>query len=209
MESPKPNITLYSILSAFLSRRGLRAKDEKLVPFDVIMPTLIMDVCYTICDEYIQPDKFIHAERRYARLVNQYMTFYFHDFWHIWTNDDEQDFLVELMDDFREYIHTHVEIIANVVWTKLERYDGPDRELLSRIMLCNILSQAAGMIHDHVFGRVNESIVKVSFNSYRLMNAIGDKHRITGRNIDLNTFKDVRDAVTNLIHKIKEFKEKC
>lgn len=76
-------------------------------------------------------------------------------------------------------------------------------------MLCNILAQAADMIHEHVFGRVNENIAKVSFYSYRLLNAVGDKYRVTARNIDLNTFKDVRDAVTNLINKIKEFKEKC
>lgn len=199
---------LNDILSAYLSRKGLRAKDEKLVPWDVIMPTLIMDVCYTTYDEHIASNKFIHAEKRYSNMLSKYICIYFRDFWRIW-NDDESAYIVDLMDSFREYINTHVEIVANAIWRKLDKSGENDRELLSRIMLCNILSQAAGMIHKHVFSGTDENIAKVSFYSYVLMNAIGDKRRVLPQNIDLNTYADVKNSVINLVGKIKEFKELC
>lgn len=199
---------LNDILSAYLSRKGLRAKDEKLVPWDVIMPTLIMDVCYTAYDEHIAPNKFIHAEKRYSNMLSKYIGIYFRDFWRIW-NEDESAFIVELMDSFREYINTHVEIVSNAIWRKLDKFDGKERELISRIMLCNILSQAAGMIHKHIFSKKNDDIEKVSFYSYALMNAVGDKKLLPAQNIDLNTYEDVRNSVISLVGKIKEFKGLC
>lgn len=208
MESQQVNITLDSILSAFLSRHGLRAKDNTLVPFDVIMPTLLMDVCYTTYYEHIEDGKFIHDQRRFSRFIDRSIGHYFHEFWRIW-NDEESAFIVDMMDKFRAYINTHVEILANVVWKKLDKYRSEDRDLLSRIMLCNILSQAAGIIHKHIFSRADDNIEKVSFYSQRLLDAVGDKSRVLASNIDLNTFKDVRDAVTILINKIAQFKKPC
>lgn len=199
---------LNDILSAYLSRKGLRAKDEKLVPWDVIMPTLIMDVCYTAYDEHIASNKFIHAEKRYSNMLSKYICIYFRDFWRIW-NDDESAYIVDLMDSFREYINTHVEIVANAIWRKLDKFDEKERELITRIMLCNILSQAAGMIHSHVFSKSNDDIDKVVFYSYALMNAVGDKKLLPAQNIDLNTYEDVRNSVISLVGKIKEFKELC
>lgn len=199
---------LNDILSAYLSRHGYKSAGDNLAPWDVIMPTLIMDVCYTTYDEHIAPNKFIHAEKRYSNMLSKYIGIYFRDFWRIW-NEDESAFIVDLMDSFREYINTHVEIVANAIWRKLDKFDRQERELLSRIILCNILSQASGMIHKHVFPMADENIEKVSFYSYALMNAIGDKRRVLPKNIDLNTYEDVRNSVINLVGKIKEFKELC
>lgn len=198
---------LSDILTIYLERKGYRAADDKLVPWDVIMPTLIMDVCYTTYEQHLSKVRFVHEERKFANTLSQHVNLYFRDFWRIW-RDEEVSFIIDMMERFQDYIHRHVEILYNVIWMHFERFGDVDRVILSRIMLCNILAQAASYVQKHVFGKPDNNIEKAAFYSQRLLYAIGDKRRVLVSDVDFNSYKDIHDAVVTLINKIAEFRQK-
>lgn len=196
--------TAEGILAAYLTRNHLRVSGS-VRPIDVLLPMLFMDVCYTRFVDLMGNYKFIHAEKRYATLVRKAIAAYFGEFWRIW-NDDEKFAITDIMDAFTAHINNHIYILEAVVWRKFDKFNDADREALSQIMLCNVLSQSAAFVHKTFYGSPNKSIETVVSYTQRLLFAIGDKSRVLASNIDLNTYKDVEDAVMTLINHISKFR---
>lgn len=193
-----------AILSAYLTRNHLRVSGN-VRPIDILLPMLFMDVCYTRFVELMDNYKLVHAEKRYASLARKAIMSYFGQFWSIW-NDDEKFAITDIMDAFTAHINNHIYILDAVVWRKFERFNDTDREALSQIMVCNVLAQSAAFVHKTFYGSPNKDIEAVVSYTQRLLFAIGDKSRVLASNIDLNTYKDVEDAVVTLIAHVGKFR---
>lgn len=196
---------LKDILSAYIERKGYKATGN-LSSLDILMPTLLIDVCYTTYETHLSGQKFIHAEKRYSNILSKHINVYFRDFWRLWS-EEEMAYIVDWMDEFRAYVNTHLEILLNVLWRHFEKFGDLHRFVMSNVMLCNILSQAANMVQAHIYGRKDDNISKIVFASQELLFAVGDRIKTERSTVDLNKYKDINDAVVAFVNRLRDFRQ--
>ena len=142
-------MTNQEIVDVYLKYRGKRrtktGRRDNTLP---LMPFFIMDVVYQIYDRDIKNIECKHQMKKYRnQWVDNYNKFN-HDFFRAF-NDEQRDYIIELMDEFGDYIHNTVVMMKSAVVNSFtQETEFEDKKNLASILTCNVLCQTA----QHLYG---------------------------------------------------------
>lgn len=175
----------------------------------VFTPMFIMDAMNMIYEEYIDPLVLKHKEKllrsRWHDSYEHYIKTEFCAF-----NDDQKVEICDLMDEFGSFIHNEVEVFRATVMSKFMKYDTDIRLVISATLSCNVLAQAAQIIHKAQYHCENRNIAGVESWSLKFLNAYADKHiDRSSTQTNLNLYKDVDIACKRICKSIVNFAKQC
>ena len=138
------------IVDVFLESKGVirqKGNDGDITP---LLPLIIMDSAFQLFNKYIKP---VECKREMKMYKNQWKKLY-HEFnmtYFLCFNEDQRDFVINLMDDFDEHIEKHLLICHIQIMGKVN-FESTDRQqVLASTLLISILCQAARIIYDGFF----------------------------------------------------------
>ena len=109
-----------------------------------------MDTALQLFNKYIRPVECKREMKMYknqwARLYHEFNMMYFRYF-----NDEQRDFVIDIMDEFDEHIEKHLFICHIQIMNKVN-FEPTDRQkVLASTLLISILCQAARIIYENLF----------------------------------------------------------
>lgn len=138
------------IVDVFLESKGVirqRGNDGDITP---LLPLIIMDSAFQLFNKYIKP---VECKREMKMYKNQWKKLY-HEFnmtYFLCFNEEQRDFVINLMDDFDEHIEKHLLICHIQIMGKVN-FESTDRQqVLASTLLISIFCQAARIIYDGFF----------------------------------------------------------
>ena len=126
----------------YLQQRGLQVKGDGT---QLLVPFYIMDICYQIYLKEVRNQEFQHEARKYLTdFANEYKAFN----WDLFRclDLDETEFVTDEMDRLGVYLHNYVEMCRMELYTSLDVYGEKARNVLSSLLLCDLLCQISGII---------------------------------------------------------------
>ena len=126
----------------YLQQRGLQVKGDGT---QLLVPFYIMDICYQIYLKEVRNQEFQHEARKYLTdFANEYKAFN----WDLFRclDLDETEFVTDEMDRLGVYLHNYVEMCRMELYTSLDVYGEKERNVLSSLLLCDLLCQISGII---------------------------------------------------------------
>lgn len=160
-------ITNQEIVDTYLKYRGKRrtstGKIDNTLP---LMPFFIMDVVYQIYNKDIKNIECKHQMKRYrTQWVDNYNKFN-HEFFRAF-NNEQRDYIIDLMDEFAEYIHNTIVMMKSAVVNSFtQETEFEDKRNLAALLTCNVLCQTA----QHLYGDMYRTWS--SLNNYN----VGEQH---------------------------------
>lgn len=197
------------ITDKFLARLDLK-RGNKDVKNDcsVLMPLLMMDNAYTLYGDYIAKSgvrhRLNHIRKEWERCYHVFNHQYFYPL-----TDDESDYVLDLMNEYEEYISHNLELTFLEVMTAFMDLDIDRRRVIGASVLINLLCQTANImwnaVFERVYGRIGckpinecERIIHEFANMY-----YGEKEPL----VNLNQQKRLHDCVDALCRKQMQFVE--
>lgn len=144
---------------------------------DPILPFFMLDAMYQILKRDLWPVESRHEAKRERTLwLNSYNALN-RDFFSAF-NDDQRDYIIDLMDSFEEHINNDVLITQVAVMNQLGEYklSFEDQKIVSSAMLCHILAQTAKITWNAIYKtkhcglRANAYLDSILKHSSRWMN---------------------------------------
>ena len=200
-------ITNQEIVDRYLAYRGKRrtqsGKMDNTLP---LMPFFIMDVVYQIYDKDIKDIECKHQMKRYrTQWVDNYNKFN-HEFFRAF-NDDQRDYIIDLMDEFAAYIHNTVVMMKSAVVNSFtQETEFEDKKNLASILTCNVLCQAAQHLYGDMYRNrymqkeMNQHIAGVQQATYKFACWYP-----AGKGVDLTASDKVMNMIDVLCKKIVYF----
>lgn len=145
-------ITNREIVDTYLAyKHRKRTEGERIDNTLPLMPFFIMDACYQIYCKDIKdlPCKHLmkRAKTRWADAYHKFTTDFFQAF-----NQDQVDYIVDMMDEFNDYIHTQLVMLKSSVMNHFtDNTPFEDKKILASLLACNVLSQAAQHMYGEMF----------------------------------------------------------
>ena len=204
-------ITNKQIVDTYLAYRNKRRTEDGRIDNTLpLMPFFIMDTCYQIYCKDIKDLPCRHlmkrAKRKWADNYHKFTTAFFMAF-----NQDETDYIVDMMDEFNEYIHNSVVMLKSTVVNYFtESTPFEDKKVLGSLLTCNVLAQAAQHLYGEMYRKADMAkesdpyIEGVKKASYDLAN-----YYPVAEGADLSSSEVVMSMIDALCKKIIKFlKEK-
>ena len=138
------------IVDVFLASKGMKRQKGNDGDISPLLPLIIMDTALQLFNKYIRPVECKREMKMYknqwARLYHEFNMMYFRYF-----NDEQRDFVIDIMDEFDEHIEKHVFICHIQIMNKV-KFETTDRQkVLASTLLISILCQAARIIYENLF----------------------------------------------------------
>ena len=138
------------IVDVFLASKGLKRQKGNDGDISPLLPLIIMDTALQLFNKYIRPVECKREMKMYknqwARLYHEFNMMYFLCF-----NEEQRDFIIDIMDEFDEHIEKHLFICLIQIMNKVD-FEPTDRQkVLASTLLISILCQAARIIYDSFF----------------------------------------------------------
>lgn len=138
------------IVDVFLASKGLKRQKGNDGDISPLLPLIIMDTAFQLFNKYIRPVECKREMKMYknqwARLYHEFNMMYFRYF-----NDEQRDFVIDIMDDFDKHIEKHLFICHIQIMNKVS-FEPTDRQkVLASTLLISILCQAARIIYENLF----------------------------------------------------------
>ena len=138
------------IVDVFLASKGLRRDKGNDGDISPLLPLIIMDTALQLYNKYIRPVECKREMKMYknqwARLYHEFNMMYFRYF-----NDEQRDFVIDIMDEFDKHIEKHLFICHIQIMNKVN-FEPTDRQkVLASTLLISILCQAARIIYENLF----------------------------------------------------------
>lgn len=138
------------IVDVFLASKGLRRDKGNDGDISPLLPLIIMDTALQLFNKYIRPVECKREMKMYknqwARLYHEFNMMYFRYF-----NDEQRDFVIDIMDEFDKHIEKHLFICHIQIMNKVN-FEPTDRQkVLASTLLISILGQAARIIYENLF----------------------------------------------------------
>ena len=194
---------LHDITETYIRHLGLkRIKGDGADP---ILPFFMLDVMNTIYRKDILPlpSKF-EAKRALKEWAKNYHEFN-SDFFSA-LSDDQQDRVIEIMDEFENYIGNDV-MIAKVAVMNLLSDSGLDLEsqrVISSCMVAHILAQSAQVLWKAVYCQCENPYIKAIIHHAGRWMDLYSKGR-TRMRINMNESAEIEQAVNALCRKMIKF----
>lgn len=119
---------------------------------DPILPFFMLDAMYQILKRDLWPVESRHEAKRERTLwLNSYNAFN-RDFFSAF-DDDQKDYIIDLMDSFESYINNDVIVARVAIMNQIKQYglEFEDQKVLSSFMLCHILAQTAKITWNAIY----------------------------------------------------------
>lgn len=191
-----------TLVEAYVAHLGLKRVQG--TGADPILPFFILDVMNTILHRDLFPVKAQHEEKKAKKLwVQNYHTFN-KDFFSAF-NDEQQDEIIDIMDDFEAYVNNDVVIVKVAVMNEIAKYDVSlaDQVVLADLMVCHILAQTAQIVWTAVYRRENKFIHSILFYAGRWMELYA--RRCTTSVIRTQDSEGITVAVNALCKRVVKF----
>ena len=138
------------IVDVFLASKGMKRQKGNDGDISPLLPLIIMDTALQLFNKYIRPVECKREMKMYknqwARLYHEFNMMYFRYF-----NDEQRDFVIDIMDEFDEHIEKHLFICHIQIMNKVN-FEPTDRQkVLASTLLISILCQAARIIYENLF----------------------------------------------------------
>ena len=138
------------IVDVFLASKGMKRQKGNDGDISPLLPLIIMDTALQLFNKYIRPVECKREMKMYknqwARLYHEFNMMYFRYF-----NDEQRDFVIDIMDEFDEHIEKHLFICHIQIMNKVH-FEPTDRQkVLASTLLISILCQAARIIYENLF----------------------------------------------------------
>ena len=158
----KNNSSVKSVVDTYLRSKGLKRIGGNEDDASPILPLIMMDMAYQLYKENIKP---IVCKQEMKQLKNRweqnYHTFN-HDFFRVF-DMDETDFIVDMMDEFDEFIKKDL-TIAFWQFTNVIKDEPIERQkVLSACMLISVLCQCANIVWERAY-KVSKSPCSTNSN---------------------------------------------
>lgn len=200
-------MTNKEIVDTYLKYRGKRrtatGKQDNTLP---LMPFFIMDIVYQIFCKDVKPMDCKHQMQQHrTRWADNYQKFnneFFRAF-----NDEQRDYIIDLMDEFDAFIHNSVVMMKSTVVNSFTAdAEFEDKKNLASLLTCNVLCQAA----QHLYGDMyrdrymnkesNVHIAAIQQSSYRIA-----CHYPASKGTDLTSKEPVLKMIDVLCKQIVKF----
>lgn len=199
-----------SLLDTYLKARGYKSGNDAahIAPF---LPYFLADTLYLTFEEHIKG----HLKQKEKQMGNLMMKNY-HNFIHSFFNcfpPEQQDEVIEMMDQFREYISHDIDIFLVCVEQVVMRMPLHQRKIFSAIALCRVLSANVKYSWENIYRRSPSQPIpnKDKDGIYNYGNRLFLEYsRYTPRYLektDLSMFSGVKAAEMALINRVLKFIE--
>ena len=200
-----------------LSERYIEANELRVVKGtagvgDLLIPFLLMDLEYSLYQKYVRK---VDARRELKKVKNEWERAYGlfdREFFSVFS-EEQKEWVVELMDEYEEWVWNGVEIARIAVMDEMAKREGYEldvQELLGACLMCNCLAQCANIVWEAIHvdrrgrKRKNDAIERVQWCSKRYADVWMEQHGDRAV-INLNDNKRVNDAMNALVRKISRF----
>ena len=188
-------------------RRTKGEREDNTLP---LMPFFIMDTCYQIYCKDIKdlPCKHLMklAKKRWADAYHKFTTDFFLAF-----SQDQTDYIVDMMDEFNDYIHTHIVMLKSAVMEYFkDETSFEDKKILASLLTCNVLSQSAQHLYGEMYRKRDMSKeIEPSIEGVRKASYDFSCYYPASKGVDLASSDKVMNMIDVLCKKIVKFlKEK-
>ena len=197
----------YSLLDRFLIAKGFTTNGKTV--YGPLVPYLLCDLVMITHDEYLKDLK--GKEKYHCKQMMKNYEWFIKDFFACFS-DEYKDQAVELMDEFGEYLHNHLEIFRLSVMQPLMEYPSEFRTLLSAICVCRLLTSQADLVYSSIYYTPMGKKIKhpqlqaMEYHSRQMF--VWFTKRDAGANvcsIDLSDFPDIRSSMNRVNDRILEF----
>lgn len=200
-------ITQKQIVDTYLAykrrRRTKGGREDNTLP---LMPFFIMDSCYQVYCKDIKDLPCRHlmkqAKRKWADNYHKFTTDFFSAF-----NQDQTDYIIDIMDEFNEYIHNSVVMLKSAVVNYIpDVISFEQKKTLGSLLVCNVLAQAAqhmyGEMYRDAFMRKEEDqfIERIKSASHHMSGIFPESSKV-----ELTASPQVMQMVKNLCNNIVKF----
>lgn len=197
------NKDIVNIYLAYKHKRKTKGKEVNLL---FLLPFFIMDACYQIYCKDIKDFPCKHmmkqAKKRWGECYHNYTTDFFRAF-----NEDQTEFITDQMDEFNDYIHNSIVILKSKVFNLIpDVYSFEDKKILSALLLCNVLAQAAQRLHGNMYRNVDMT-KEVNYDIEGVKKASYDMARYhpASKGVNLTVSDEVMKLIDALCKKIMKF----
>lgn len=200
-------ITNQEIVDVYLKYRGKRrtekGKRDNTLP---LMPFFIMDVVYQIFCKDIKEMECKHQMKRYKNQWADNYNKFNHEFFRAF-NEEQKDYIIDLMDEFGEYIHNTVVMLKSAVVNSFTQETSfEDKRNLAAFLTCNVLCQAAQHLYGDMYRNrymqkeMNSHIAGVQQATYKIACCYP-----AAKGVDLTSSDKVMEMIDVLCKKIVKF----
>lgn len=196
-------MTSSEMINTYLKSIGMkRIKGEGLDP---LLPFIMMDSMYQIYTKEIAPLPCKHELKHIKKSGIENYNVFNRDFFRAF-NVEEQGEVIDLMDDFEQFIHNDVLIAKLAIMNEMKDLSTEDASVCASCVMCNILAQAAHIVWKKIFGKcrllnpAGKYILGVERSSTKFMNLYHSS--ISMRHVDPNKSKPIVDSVDILCKKM-------
>ena len=201
-------MTPNALVDTYLAHIGMRrvAGDG----YDAIMPFFMLDAMYQILAKDISPIPCKQEQKlilkRWKGAYNSFNRDFFSAF-----SQEQQDEIIDMMDDFQEFINNDIIIAKVAVMNQLKPLGltFEQQKIVASCMVCHVLAQTAqitwGAIYKNRWGedKVNPYIKAIAKYSYEWMNMYFSK--ITDAYVNPNDSEPICTAMDLLCKKMVKF----
>lgn len=184
------------IIEAFIRKFGTLKKGESDNVL-LILPYMVMNLVYTLYQDYIRGVKCHHMLQKYRTIwVNEYTTLnnrFLRAF-----DEDQVDAVIDMMDEMEEYMAKDLMVARIAVMNVFPDEDLEMQEILSAVILANALTQCAQLYWSNSFvdksGRRlrHPGLDKIERATKEFASHLPRKNM---SRVNLNDFKDVEKSV--------------
>ena len=200
-------MTNQEIVDTYLKYRGKKrtatGKQDNTLP---LMPFFIMDVVYQIFCKDINTLDCKHEMKRFRTQWKDNYNKFNHEFFRAF-NEDQKDYIIDLMDEFDKYIHTTVVMLKSAVINSFtEETPFEDKCILASLLTCNVLCQASQHLYGDMYRNrymqkeTNPHIASIQQASYKIA-----CHYPAVKGVDLTSSDKVMQMIDVLCKKIVKF----
>lgn len=177
----------------------------------IFIPYLMLDVFQIVSSEYLSKVDFRKEERKhYTGLMNTYHRF--NTLFFSQLTEDRQDVVIQMFDDFGEYIHNKLEIFRlNIIGCIMQLPDGFRTTCgdlcVSKLMISQAVRAWKGMYRRQYRNDDSSFLLlqKMEHHITELMNEYFKRETGLREDVNLSTVDTVRQAEENVIKEILKF----
>lgn len=176
------------------------------VGFEPMMPYIMMDVVYQTFNEEIKPLKVRNELKKYRNKWSKSYDVFNHEFFSVFDQNEVSD-VIDMMDEFEEFIANDVMILRSVVMNLFSDLEFEQKKVVAACTLCNIITQSAqilwGVVYRNKRGKStsNPQLSAIEQATHEFMNA----YYISDKVIDINSSAELSKAVNALCVKMMQY----
>lgn len=177
--------------------------------YQVLLPFLTMDMMQQIFYKEIFHLPMKHEMNKAKKTINREYHVFNTLFWNIFDTQEDQDEIIDIMDEYSEFIRVPFQLARNAVMNDMGDLSEREKRICSAMNMCNILAKLANIYWSNIFALVGhrrkgdihiteiENATKVLFQRY-----FAEHSALC---INQNLSEQVNTAMNNLISKMVEF----